>query len=69
MNSENPISPELQTKIDALPEGSLKKRVLHALAGPGNRTGSNEEIFANIRKSVTEAEAQRALREARLYKW
>ncbi|MEQ1512595.1 MAG: hypothetical protein ABL934_07950, partial [Lysobacteraceae bacterium] len=69
MTTQEPITPELRAKIDELPEGSVKKRVLRALTGPGNRTGSNEEIFANIMESVTEAEAQRALREARLYKW
>jgi hypothetical protein len=69
MNAENTISPELQAKIDALPEGGVKKRVLRALTGPGIRTASNEEIFANIMESVAEAEEQRALRDARLYKW
>jgi hypothetical protein len=60
MSAENSISPKLQLKIDALPEGSLKKRVLRALTGPGIRTASNEEIFANIMESVAEAEAERA---------
>jgi hypothetical protein len=60
MTTQLPISPELQAKIDALPEGSVKKRVLRALTGPGIRTASNEEIFENIMQSVAEAEAQRA---------
>ncbi len=60
MTTQVPISPELQAKIDALPEGSVKKRVLRALTGPGIRTASNEEIFENIMQSVAEAEAQRA---------
>jgi hypothetical protein len=59
MTTQVPISPELQAKIDALPEGSVKKRVLRALTGPGIRTASNEEIFENIMQSVAEAEAQR----------
>jgi hypothetical protein len=45
MTTQVPISPELQAKIDALPEGSVKKRVLRAFTGPGIRTASNEEIF------------------------
>jgi hypothetical protein len=69
MTTENPISPELQARIDALPEGSVKKRVLRALTGPGVRTASNEAIFKTIMESVAEAEAQREAREARLYKW
>jgi hypothetical protein len=69
MTTDNQITPELQAKIDALPEGSVKKRVLRALTGPGNRTASNEDIFANIMESVAEAEAQQTLRKARLYKW
>jgi hypothetical protein len=54
------ISPELQARIDALPEGSLKARIIRALTGPGKRTASNEEIFEHIMQSVAEAEAQRA---------
>ena len=60
MTTQEPISPELQAKIDALPEGSVKKRVIRALTGPGIRTASNEAIFETIMQSVAEAEAQRA---------
>lgn len=60
MTTENPISPELQAKIDSLPEGSVKKRVIRALTGSGNRTASNDEIFEHIMRSVAEADAQRA---------
>ena len=60
MTTQEPISPELQAKIDALPEGSVKKRVIRALTGPGIRTASNEAIFETIMESVAKAEAQRA---------
>ncbi len=60
MTIPQPISAELNAKIDALPEGSVKKRVLRALTGPGIRTASNEEIFDNIMRSVAKTEAQRA---------
>lgn len=60
MNADNPISPELQARIDALPEGSTKDRVIRVLTGPGIRQASNEEIFDHIMASVAEAEAQRA---------
>lgn len=60
MTTQEPISPELQAKIDALPEGNVKKRVIRALTGPGIRAASNEAIFETIMKSVAEAQAQRA---------
>ena len=60
MTTPQPISPELKAKIDALPDGNLKTRILRAVTGPGKRTVSNEEIFENIMESVAEAKAQRA---------
>lgn len=57
---QEPISPELQARIDALPEGNVKKRILRALTGPGIRKASNEEIFENIIRSAAEVHAQRA---------
>lgn len=60
MTAQEPITPELQAKIDALPEGRVKKRVLRALTGPGIRTASNEEIFELIMRTAVEAEAQSA---------
>ena len=60
MTTQEPISPELQAKIDALPEGNVKQRVIRALTGPGMRTASNEAIFETIMESVAEVEAQRA---------
>ncbi|GAA4782332.1 hypothetical protein [Lysobacter hankyongensis] len=60
MTTQEPISPELQAKIDALPEGSVKERIIRALTGPGTRTASNEVIFETIMKSVAQAQSQRA---------
>jgi hypothetical protein len=60
MTTQEPISPELQARIDALPEGGLKNRVVRALTGPGIRSASNEEIFENIIQSAAESHAQRA---------
>jgi hypothetical protein len=60
MTTQEPISPELQAKIDALPEGSVRQRIIRALSGPGIRTASNEAIFEMIMESVAEVEAQRA---------
>lgn len=58
MAAQEPITLELQAKIDALPEGRVKKRVLRALTGPGIRTASNEEIFELIMRTAMEAQAQ-----------
>ncbi|MEQ1512594.1 MAG: hypothetical protein ABL934_07945 [Lysobacteraceae bacterium] len=69
MNKDNRISPELQTKIDALEDEKLRKDITFLLGGPGNRTATNEEIFNNRVASYEKAKAERALREARLYKW
>lgn len=55
------ISQELQAKIDALPEGYLKARIIRALTGPGKRTASNEEIFENLMQNHAEVMTQRAL--------
>ena len=59
MTTQEPISPELQARIDALPEGGLKNRVVRAPTGAGIRSARNEEIFENIIQSAAEANAQR----------
>jgi hypothetical protein len=69
MTTENKISPELQAKIDKVPEGHLKDRILRALTGPGDRTASNEAIFETIMESAAKATTELTSREARLYKW
>ncbi len=56
-----PISHELQAKIDALPEGNLKTRILRVLTGPGKRTASSEEIFENLVENHKKVKAERAL--------
>jgi hypothetical protein len=57
MTTQEPISPELQAKIDALPEGSVKKRVLRELTGPVMRTACNEELYEQ--KFITNTEHHR----------
>ncbi|MBN8213276.1 MAG: hypothetical protein J0M09_10180 [Xanthomonadales bacterium] len=69
MTTHNPISPELQAKIDALEDEKLRKDITFLLSGPGNRTATNEEIFNNRVASYEKAKVESALREARLYKW
>lgn len=61
MNPGNPISPELQAKIDAIPDEKLKTDIIFLLSGPGIRTATNEQIFHNRVASYEKAEAQRAL--------
>jgi hypothetical protein len=61
MNAKNPISPELQAKIDALTDDKLKKDIIFLLSGPGIRTATNEEVFDNRVASYEKAKAQRAL--------
>lgn len=58
MTTENQISAELQARIDALPEGSVKKRVIRALTGQGYARPATKQSLA-ITESVAKAEAQR----------
>ncbi len=60
MNTENLISPELQAKIDALPDENLRANILRVLSGPGKRTLSREKIFENMVQNHAEVMAERA---------
>jgi hypothetical protein len=60
-----PISPELQAKIDALPDENLKTNILRFLNSPGRRRATDEEIFEDTVSSYTEVMRQRA----RLRQW
>ncbi|WP_431108768.1 hypothetical protein [Variovorax paradoxus] len=64
-----PISRELQAKIDALPYERLKADIVDTLNSPGRQTVTNEQIFENMVNRHIEVKAQRALREARMYRW
>lgn len=61
MNDPEPISPELQKKIDALTDDALRRELIFLLSRPVKRSLTNEEIF-NVRvESYQKAMAQRAL--------
>ncbi len=61
MTTQEPISPELQIKIDALTDEKLKKDIIFLLSGPGMRTATNEQIFNNRVASYEKSKAQQAL--------
>ena len=63
------ISPELQAKIDALPDENLKENIIRRLSRTWKRTMADEKIFEDMVENHKEVMAQRALREARLHKW
>jgi hypothetical protein len=60
MTTQEPISPELQAKIDSLPDAKLRNDILFLLRGPGKRTATNEQIFNDRVANHEEAAAQRA---------
>jgi hypothetical protein len=60
MTTENPISPELQAKIDALPDENLRVNIARRLNRPWKRTKSNEQIFEEMLASYEEVMAERA---------
>lgn len=55
-----PISPELQAKIDALPDESLRANILRRLNRPWKRTKSDEQIFEEMLSSHEDVMAERA---------
>jgi hypothetical protein len=48
MTTPEPISPELQAKIDALPDENLRANISRRLNRPWARTKSNEQIFEEM---------------------
>jgi hypothetical protein len=61
MNDPEPISPELQEKIDALTDDALRRDLIFLLSRPVKRSVTNEEIFRVRVESYQNAMAQRAL--------
>lgn len=55
-----PISPELQAKIDALPDESLRANILRRLNRPWKRTKSDEQIFEEMLSDHEKVMAERA---------
>ncbi len=60
MTKINHISPQLQSRIDALEDENLKKDIMSLLSGPGIRAATNEEIFEHRVSSYMKAKAERA---------
>lgn len=60
-----PISPELQARIDALPDPALRARILKSLDSPREHRASDEDIFEVIVTGYRMATEQ----QARLRKW
>ncbi|SDX95992.1 hypothetical protein [Lysobacter enzymogenes] len=60
-----PISPELQAKIDALEDESLKARITRVITNPGKKLATSEEIFESMTSRHKIAKEQ----QARLRKW
>ena len=60
MSSKNPITPELQAKINALTDENLKANILRYLNRPWARTKSNEQIFDEMVADYEEVIAERA---------
>jgi hypothetical protein len=59
------ISPELQARIDALPDPALRARILKSLDSPREHRASDENIFEVIVTGYQMAAEQ----QARLRKW
>lgn len=64
-----PISPELQARIDALPDENLRANITRRLNRTWPRQKSNEQIFEEMLAHHEEVMKERAARDARLYKW
>jgi hypothetical protein len=60
MTTPKPISPELQAKIDALPDENLRANISRRLNRPWQRTKSNEQIFEEMLANHEEVMAERA---------
>jgi hypothetical protein len=60
MTTQEPISPELQTRIDALPDENLRANITRRLNRPWKRTKSNEQIFDEMVAHHDEVLAERA---------
>jgi hypothetical protein len=60
MTTPNKISPELQAKIDALPDENLRANILRFLNRPWARKKSNEQIFDEMVADYEEVMAERA---------
>jgi hypothetical protein len=60
MTTKEPITAELQARIDALPDENLKANILRFLSRPRQRTKPNEQIFEEMLADYEEVMAERA---------
>lgn len=60
MTTQKPISPELQSRIDALEDEKLKANIVRFLNRPWNRSKSNEQMFDEMVAEHNEIMEQRA---------
>jgi hypothetical protein len=60
MTTQQPISPELRVRIDALTDDRLKANILRVLNRPGNQSITNEQIFENMVDNHARVASERA---------
>jgi hypothetical protein len=60
MTTQEPISPELRVRIDALTDDRLKANILRVLNSPGNQSITNEQIFENMVNNHARVASERA---------
>jgi hypothetical protein len=60
MTTQEPISPELRVRIDALTDDRLKANILRVLNSPGNQSITNEQIFENMVDNHARVSSERA---------
>lgn len=60
MTGHEPISPELQARIDALTDEKLKTSIRDVLNSPGNQSITNDQIFENMVASHARVASERA---------
>lgn len=60
MTTQEPISPELRARIDALTDERLKANILRVLNSPGNQSVTNDQIFENMVNNHAKVASERA---------
>lgn len=60
MTTQEPISPELRVRIDALTDDRLKANILRVLNSPGNQSITNDQIFENMVANHARVSSERA---------
>lgn len=60
MTAQEPISPELQVKINAIEDEKLRANILDVLNSPGNQSITNDQIFENMVNRHARVASERA---------